>query len=64
MGVQFADDADETGITPQRQIPAMHVIRVCVSTMIVVSVVSADHRPPLRRREGGPAALHSFFLCK
>eukprot|EP01084_Bolivina_argentea_P248606 415881_1 len=28
VGVQFDDDADETGMTPQRQIPAMHVIRV------------------------------------
>ncbi len=48
MGVQFADDADETGMTPQRQIPAMHVIRVRearLTTWLNVCFCSANQKP-------------------
>ncbi len=66
MGVQFDDDADETGMTPQRQIPAMHVIRVREARLITwlnVNFCSANHKS-LRCHEREHVHRFLFFqIC-
>ncbi len=66
MGVQFADDADDTGLTPQRQVPAMHVIRVCMVRLaggvclFIFEVLTISH---LGAMMGGTSRHLPFFFA-